>query len=175
MSFKKLIKIILEKDDESIVDKFRKWGGIAGENVNIYGYIDYGHAFLITIGNNVTVSNAAILAHDASTKIALGYSKVGKVIIGNDVFIGYGAIILPNVKIGNKVIVGAGTVVNRDIPDNSVVVGNPAKIIGTYDEYILKNEKLLKEKPCYQTHWLKKMKDEKNRMINEINDIGFDI
>lgn len=49
--------------------------------------------------------------------------------IGNDVWIGGGAIILPGVKIGNNVIVGAGSVVTKDIPDDVIVAGNPARII----------------------------------------------
>lgn len=56
-------------------------------------------------------------------KKILGYSRVGRIDIGNDVFIGASSIVLPNVKIGDKVIVGAGSIVTKDIPDNSVVVG----------------------------------------------------
>lgn len=70
-------------------------------------------------------------------------SRIGKVIIGNKVFVGAEAIILPNVCIGNNVVIGAGSVVTKDIPDNSVVTGNPAKVIGTYDDYILKHSELL--------------------------------
>lgn len=49
-----------------------------------------------------------ILAHDASTKRYLGYTKIGRVLIGNNVFVGAGTIILPSVAIGNNVIIGAG-------------------------------------------------------------------
>ena len=84
--------------------------------------IDYCFGHLVTIGDNVTISGTTILAHDGTTKKALGYCKVAPVKIGNDVFIGYGSVILPGVTIGNKVIVGAGTICSRDIPDNSVVV-----------------------------------------------------
>ncbi|MEZ8822936.1 DapH/DapD/GlmU-related protein [Vibrio amylolyticus] len=52
-----------------------------------------------------------------------------KVIIGHDVWIGHGAIILPGVTIGNGSIVGAGSVVTKDVPDYSIVVGNPAKVL----------------------------------------------
>lgn len=68
--------------------------------------IDKGHAFLLEIGDRVTISDARILLHDASTKRFLGYSRVGKVVIGNDVFIGADAIILPGVTIGNNVVMG---------------------------------------------------------------------
>ena len=94
--------------------------------------------YLITIGNNVTVTGARILTHDASLYNVIGYSRVGKVVIGDNVFIGKDAIILPNTIIGNNVIIGAGAVVAKDINDNSVVVGNPCKVICTYDEYLSK-------------------------------------
>ncbi len=145
-----MIKSILNKVFRKNTD-----GGISpdikmGENVDIINsFIDYGFGFLVTIGNNVTITNATILAHDASTKKELGYTKVGRVDIGDNVFIGYGAIVLPNTKIGNKVIVGAGTVVTKDIPDNTVVGGNPCRVLCTYDEYIEKNKKALKEKPVF--------------------------
>lgn len=101
-----------------------------------------GHAFLLTIGNNVTISDARILLHDASTKMALKYSRVGRVTIGDNVFIGADSIILPSITIGNNVVVGAGTVVTKDVPDNSVIVGNPGRIITSYDEFINRNKQL---------------------------------
>ena len=122
----------------------REYGASIGDNVVIWtNKIDLGHAFLLTIGNNVIISDARILLHDASTKLALNKSRTGKVTIGSNVFIGADAIILPTIKIGEKVIIGAGTVVTKDIPDNAVVVGNPGKIICTYDDFILKNKDLI--------------------------------
>ena len=53
--------------------------------------------------------------------------------IGNNVYIGAGALIMNPVKIGNNVTIGAGAVVTKDIPDNAVVAGNPAKIIKIKD------------------------------------------
>lgn len=126
-------------------EALRKRGVIVGERLNNYGVIDNGHGFLVTIGDDVTISTAYILTHDGSTKIWTGYSKVGHATIGSRVFIGAEAIILPNVTIGNDVIVGAGSVVNKDVPSNSVVVGNPARVIYALEEYIQKNEKMMKE------------------------------
>ncbi len=135
------------------IDKLRKEGASVGSNVHIFDgggcSIDYGYAFLLTIGNNVTISNSTLLMHDASIKKELGYAKIGKVTIGDNVFVGAGSIILPNVRIGNKVIVGAGSVVSKSIPDGVVAVGNPIRIIGTYDAYMKKCSDLISIKPCF--------------------------
>jgi maltose O-acetyltransferase len=99
--------------------------------------LDPSHCWLIEIGDDVTLSNRVqILAHDDSPRTYIGYGKIGRVIIGDNVFVGAGAIILMNVRIGNNIIIGAGSVVTKDIPDNSVVAGVPAKVIGTTEEYM---------------------------------------
>lgn len=160
------------------VEELREKGLTIGENCHIYtNALDLPHGYLITIGNNVTISNARILTHDGSTKKLLGYSLVGRVDIGDDVFIGAGALILPNVKIGNRVIVGAGAVVTKDIPDNSVVAGNPARVIRTYDEFEEKYRKLMETVPIQHTHYSKKTEEEKRQMKEALLESGwgFDI
>ena len=73
------------------------------------------------------------MCHDASTKRVLGYTKIGRVTIGNNVFIGANTIILPNLRIGDDCVIGANSVVTHDIPDYSVAVGAPAKVIKQYN------------------------------------------
>lgn len=160
------------------VEELRARGLTIGENCHIYtNNIDCGHGYLISMGNNVTISAARLLAHDGSTKKILGYSRVGRIDIGNDVFIGADAIILPNVRIGNQVIVGAGCVVAKDVPDNSIVVGNPARVIGTYTDYVKKNQELLKTAPVQNTYYTEKSDEEKTAMKEALTmgGIGFDI
>ena len=100
---------------------------------------DPSHCYLISIGDNVTVANnVQLLAHDQSPRVYLGFGKVGRIVIGNNVFIGAKSLILPNVVVGDNVIIGAGSVVTKSIPDNSVVGGVPAKVIGNTDSYISK-------------------------------------
>lgn len=73
----------------------------------------------------------------------MGYVKVAPVNIGNNVFVGYGSIILLGVTIGDKVIVGAGTVCSKNIPSNVVVVrgcGSTYRVLCSYDEYIAKEK-----------------------------------
>ncbi len=101
--------------------------------------LDPSHCWLIEIGDDVTIApRTHVLCHDASTKIFMDYTKVGKVKIGNRVFIGAESVILPGVTIGDDVIVGANSTVTRDIPANSVVVGSPAKVLCSLSEYIKK-------------------------------------
>ena len=139
-----------EQISKILIDKIRVGGGTVGENVDILSSnIDMGEPYLLSIGSNVTITGVRILTHDASTYKELGYTKVGRVTIGDNVFVGFGSIILPDTKIGNKVIIGAGSVVAKDIPDNSVAAGSPCKVICTYDEYMQKIKNRMAEQPCF--------------------------
>jgi acetyltransferase-like isoleucine patch superfamily enzyme len=66
--------------------------------------------------------------------------KFGRITIGNNVNIGWNALIMPGVTIGDNVIIGTGAVVTKDIPSNSVAAGVPAKVIESVEEYVRKNE-----------------------------------
>lgn len=137
-----LYKLGRKSPSERVIDKIRSGGGKVGSNVQILNSsIDLRIPYLISIGNNVTITGATLLTHDATTKMELGYTKFGSINIGNNVFVGIGSIILPCTSIGDKVIIGSGCVVGKDIPSNSVVIGNPCRIICTYDDYIEKYRK----------------------------------
>ena len=176
MSLKQKIARLLHMGPVS-VEELRARGAAIGENVYIgTRKIDMGHAFLIEIGNRVTISDARILTHDGSTKRELGRSRVGRVVIGDDVFVGADAILLPGVKVGSKVIIGAGAVVTHDIPDNSVAVGSPARVVMTYDEYIEKNRRAMETAPVYHTHYSEKTPEEIAQMKADLmgGGIGYD-
>jgi maltose O-acetyltransferase len=116
--------------------ELKSYGLKIGKNVHVYSNkIDVDHGYLIQIGDNTTISTARLLCHDATTKKVFGKSKIGCIIIGKNCFIGADAVILPGVIIGDNCIVGAGAVVTKDIPEDSVVVGNPAQIITSTSEY----------------------------------------
>jgi len=84
----------------------------------------------IHIGANTLVAGGVtILSHDHCKRVGNNQPFLVDTFIGENCFIAVGAIILPGIKIGNEVIVGAGAVVTKDVPSNSVVAGNPAKII----------------------------------------------
>ncbi len=177
---KKLIKKIkkLFVRGPYTIDELKKHGVKVGENCTIWTRdIDINHGFLITLGNNVVLSNCKILTHDASTKQALGFSRVGRVTIRDNTFVGAGVIILPGVTIGKNVIVGAGAVIAKDIPDDSVVVGNPAQIIGSTSAYIEKNKAMMNETNVWKVHYAQKSEEEKAQMYKALSEtrIGFDI
>lgn len=99
-----------------------------GDNFNVQEgvIIDPGHCWLIEIGNNVTLApRVHILAHDASMKKILNYVKLGKVHIGNNVFIGANTIVLPNVWIDDNTIIGAGSVVSKSLYGGGSICGEP--------------------------------------------------
>ena len=148
-----------------------------GKNCHFFNVtIDRGHNYLIEVGDNCTLTNCTLLAHDASTKLYLNKSKVGRIKIGNRVFIGWDAIILPNVVIEDDCIVGAKSVVTKNVPKNSIVAGNPAKIIGRTDEYIEKHRNLMKEKPVFNTYWNTKTQKEKDIEKQLLKDtFGYDV
>ena len=93
-------------------------------------YLDPGHPWLITIGEGSGLSpGVIIMAHDASMKRHMGFTRIARVVIGKRVFVGAGAIILPGSRIGDDSIVGAGAVVRGGFPDYSLVAGNPGKVV----------------------------------------------
>ena len=140
--------------------------------------IDSSHYWHIEIGDNVTLApRVHILAHDASTKKFIDYTRIGKVKIGNNVFIGASAIILPGITIGNNVIIGASSVVTKSIKDNEVVAGNPARFIMDTDDFISKRKKEMQSVPVFDESYTlrqnvsEQKKEDMNRLMK--NNIGY--
>ena len=122
----------------------KKIGVNMGEGVRLYGKIEWGtEPWLITIGKNSHITNGVrFINHDGG--VVLFRDRVPDleitkpIVLGENVYVGNNVMFLPGVTVGNNVIIGAGAIVSRDIPDNSVAVGVPARVIKTADEYFEK-------------------------------------
>ena len=148
-------------------DNFERMNGVI---------LDPSHCWLIELGKNVTIApRAHILCHDASTKRFLGYTKIGRVTIGNNVFIGAESVILPGVTIGNNVIIGANSTVTHDVPDNLVVAGTPARTITTYEQYVVKEEERMRVAHCYGEEFSLRNKVSMKRRKKQKEELGSDI
>ena len=151
-----LKELIYRLRGEHTTEKLISMGMKVGQNFGrLNGVIlDPSHCWLIEIGDNVTMApRVHILCHDASTKLHLGYTKIGRVTIGNNVFIGAESVVLPGVTIGSNVIIGANSTVTHNIPDNVVAAGSPARVICTLDEYLEKETKRMETAPCYSEEY----------------------
>lgn len=167
-----------DKDIQELVGK----GMTIGENCHIYSSENFDHIYphLISFGDDVTVStNVTILAHDASTNVVKCGTKLGRVTIGSNVFIGTGTTILCNTKIGSNVVIGASTLVNRDLPDDGVYAGVPVRRICSIQEYEQKTKALRENapdlseiKPWYE--WYDATPEEREQMKEALsNQVGF--
>lgn len=131
-----------EKKKHSYLQSLQRDGLTLGRNVCIVDdfFFDRAHCYLISIGDNTIVApSVRLVAHDASTKLYLGYTKFGKIDIKENCFIGHSATVLCNVTIGPNSIVGAGSIVTKDVPPNTVVAGSPAKVVCTLEEYLARH------------------------------------
>lgn len=165
---------------EYTTERLIKMGLKVGTNfARLHGVIlDPAHCWLIEIGNNVTLApRVHVLAHDASTKFYLDYAKIGRVRIGNNVFIGAESVILPNVEIGDNVIVGANSTVTHSLEGGFVYVGNPVRRISSIEAFVDKNRNLMDVSPCYSEEYTIRANiddTKKRRMLNDMKGVyGF--
>jgi maltose O-acetyltransferase len=127
-------------------------GLVMGSNVTLTRNVvlDPAHCHLISIGDDsILAPEVLVLAHDASTKIHLGYARIARVEIGARVFIGARCVVLPGVKIGDDAIIGAGSVVSRDVEAGMVAVGAPARAVMSTREYISRHRGRVHVQPTY--------------------------
>lgn len=130
------------------VKYYRSLGVHIGENCEIYTNVSFGsEPYLITLGDHVRINeNVQFVTHDGGVWVVRGMDKTmadvdrfGPIRVGDNVHIGNNTIIMPGVTIGSNCIIGCGAVVTRDIPDNAVAVGVPARVIESIDAYLQKN------------------------------------
>ncbi len=139
-----------------IIDIYRKyfWAPIKyarsigveiGDNCSIAIRYFGSEPYLIKIGSNVQITNGVrLFTHGGNwvvRRIYKDFDSFGKIVIGDNVYIGNNALILPGVIIGSNVIIGAGSVVTKSIPNNKIVAGNPVRIICELDDFYIERMK----------------------------------
>ncbi len=174
---------LLRRFSESARLEYLKSRGMkVGRDTTIYSCknFDGGWPWLIEIGDRVTIStNVTILGHDASTNVVGCGTKLGKVKIGSNVFIGTGATILCGVRIGDDVVVGAGSVVTRDLPSGGVYAGCPARRVCSIEAYREKFRAQLASRPRFDhvhpwNGWGESTMEERQAMADALEDgVGF--
>lgn len=144
-------RFLLKRTEEGKIKILREMGCKVGDRCrfNCDLYFVGTEPYLVEIGENcLFASGCHLMNHDGGVKVlnALNYfgdgkryDKMGRIKIGNNVYVGMNSIILGNVSVGDNVIIGANSIVTKNIPSNSVAVGIPAKVISTIDEYYHKN------------------------------------
>lgn len=137
----RLAKLYREDVVQWRVETARAMGAKLGRGCRLYSLNFFSEPYLIELGDNVIVSgDVTFVTHDGGVYVLHGegpgvLGNYGRITIGNNCFIGMGALILPNVRIGNNCVVAAGAVVNRSFGDNCVIMGNPAKTVLSFDMY----------------------------------------
>lgn len=126
--------ILRRASNKRKIKYLRKQGMKIGEGCRLDTMSFSSEPYLIEIGNHVAVAaGTEIITHDGAIwcfRDEIEYADIfGKIKIGNNVFIGNNCTILPNTIIGDNCIIGAGSVVRGKFTENSVIVGNPAKIV----------------------------------------------
>lgn len=137
------IKYRLRKRDKEVVSNyFRKMGMKIGNNCNIVSNITTTEGYLITLGDNVTLSaGVALITHDNSVSKVIPNTTdlFGKITIGDNCFIGNRALILYGVTLAPNIIVAAGSVVVKSFSESNIIIaGNPARKIGYWDGFVTK-------------------------------------
>ena len=146
----RLYEIYSKTSSDRFIKMLRKHHIQIGDNVIFRAprstHIDLTRPSLVTIGNHVDINvNFHLYTHDWSSFVFRQVfhdfvNSSGKVTIGDNVYIAVNVIVLKGVTIGDNCIIGAGSVVNRDIPSNSVAVGNPCRVVCSLEEFYKKRK-----------------------------------
>lgn len=137
--YRRLARIVRGRlREQQSLEVLRAEGADIGEGVFLGrgSSIDPGFAWLVSIGAYTTIArNVEIIAHDASMKRAMGFTRVAPVTIGTKVYVGSASVILPGAVIGDGSVIGAASVVTGEIPANSLALGSPARVVADVEAF----------------------------------------
>ena len=122
----------------------RHLGATIGQNNMLSKDIWSTEPYLVTIGNHCQLTNCKIHTHGGGQAVRCldpTFDCFGKVTLGDYVYVGSGAMIMPGVSLGDHTLVAAGSIVTKSQVGGVVLAGNPAKVICTIEEYYEKNKK----------------------------------
>lgn len=141
----RLLLIRSEAKRAAYLKKHKILGGI-GDNCRWGPWLVPLYPQLIILHDNVLVHKSArLVVHDMMNRFLYrcvkdvdfgGIEVLGPIEIHDNVYISMNACIMPNVEIGKNCIIGSGSVVTDNVPENSIVAGNPAKIVGRFDAFV---------------------------------------
>tara|TARA_B100001093_G_scaffold178430_1_gene171015 strand:- start:1011 stop:1520 length:510 start_codon:yes stop_codon:yes gene_type:complete len=146
--------------------KYCRFRGVKiGEGTKIKSSVNIStEPYLISIGCNCKITGRVnLITHDGGPWVFRSENPnldvIKKITIGDNVYVGVGATLMPGVNIGNNCVIGAQSVVTKDIPSNSVAVGSPARVIKSLKEY--------KEKVLSEAYYTKTLTANKKRKFLE--------
>ncbi len=136
-----------QERDARLLDELRQRGVRIGQGCRIYSRDFSTEPWLVRIGDRVGIAGGVkFLTHDGSAFRIRDRrpraQRLGAIVVGDEVFIGENALLLPGTVIGRGSIIGPGAVVRGEIPENSLVFGNPAAVIGRASLYL---ERMLRD------------------------------
>lgn len=168
------LKMITERNGWKKAEFLKKKGVFhhIGEHCFYQSNVLPAEPFLVSLHDNVAISAGVRLITHSAAHVVYNYQentdeyicRHGKIEIHDNVYVGADVIINMGVTIGSNVIIAAGAIVTHDIPDNSVVAGVPAKVIGSYDEAMAKHKEYSKKyvelglkEPCTVAQMIEKI------------------
>lgn len=135
------VRSVYEKPIEKFfpIESARRKGARIGSGCRLIEVNFGSEPYLVALGDHVSATHVTFITHDGSVWCFRDQfpdaDLIAPIKVGNNVFLGYGVIVLPGVTIGDNVIIGAGSVVSRSIPSNCVAVGCPARPIKKLEDY----------------------------------------